>query len=253
MTPGPRWSRSARCSRRTARVADLDAIARRRRGARRAHADRHDAGERLAADRRLALDYVAVRRRTSGCCATRGRAFLRCATPAGSPRCRLSPPGWYAAEPRGIVLRPGAAAAGDARRLDMSPAWLAWVARRRRSSTSRRAEVEAIHAHDVRAGEQAARRARHAARRLRASSRCRPGAATAPVAAGLRVGGLARARICLHLYNDEDDVERVVRGAGLDARARPRSRSAAASASRPVRSITSTPASLRIQVSWRLA
>jgi selenocysteine lyase/cysteine desulfurase len=39
-----------------------------------------------------------------------------------------------------------------------------------------------------------------------------PGAAEALAAAGLRVGGLTgAARICFHLYNDQDDVDAVLR------------------------------------------
>jgi selenocysteine lyase/cysteine desulfurase len=121
--------------------------------------------------------------------------------------------GWYSADlPWDRVYGAPLRLASDARRLDMSPAWLSWVGTLAALEYLSGAGIEAIHAHDV-----------GLANALRAElgmppgnsamvSLERPGAGEALAEAGLRAGGLTDAvRIGFHLYNDEDDVDAVLR------------------------------------------
>ena len=194
------------------RVADLDAIA----AAAAAHdaltlVDTTQASGWLPIDASR-FDYV-VCGTYKWLLAPRGTALLAARDAcllAGLP---LLAPGWYAADqPWGMVYSPELRMASDARRVDMSPAWLDWVGTAAALEYIEAAGVDAIHAHDLRL-----------ANKLRSGLGMPPSdsaVVSVPgediverlVTAGLRVGGLAGgARICLHLYNDEDDVERVVR------------------------------------------
>jgi selenocysteine lyase/cysteine desulfurase len=120
--------------------------------------------------------------------------------------------GWYAAEsPWDSVYGPPPQLAGDARRLDMSPAWLPWLGTAEALEYTERVGVDAIHAHDLRL-----------ANRLRAALALPPsdsavvlverdGAAEALAAAGLvSTAATGALRLCFHLYNTDDDVDRVL-------------------------------------------
>ncbi len=115
----------------------------------------------------------------------RGTAFF---TIAPERREELVPlaAGWYAGEDvdasyYGAPLR----LAGDARRFDLSPAWLSWVGAAPALELLAELGVEAIHAHDLRM-----------AGRLRAGLGLEPGDSAIVSVAGLRLrrGGAARAR-----------------------------------------------------------
>src|SRR4051794_5068933 len=117
--------------------------------------------------------------------------------------------GWYAGEDRwGSLYGQELPLAHDARRLDVSPAWLSWVAAAPALGLLERVGVEAIHAHDV-----------GLANRFRAGlglepgdsaivATSAPGAAERLGAAGVTAAARAGAfRLSFHLYNDEADVD----------------------------------------------
>jgi selenocysteine lyase/cysteine desulfurase len=120
--------------------------------------------------------------------------------------------GWYSAErPWDHVYGAPLRLAGNARRLDLSPAWLDWVGTLAALEYLEQIDVSATRDHNV-----------GLANSLRAELGMEPsnsaivsiereGSAQALAAAGLRVGGLTgAARVCFHLYNDEDDVDAVL-------------------------------------------
>ena len=194
------------------RVADLDAIA----TAAAAHdaltlIDTTQASGWLPIDA-TRFDYVTVAA-YKWLLAPRGTAFLSVRDEALLGALPPLAAGWYSADlPWEMVYGGPLRLAADARRLDMSPAWLDWVATAAALEYLEGVGVAAIHAHDV-----------GLANALREGIGMPPGdSAVVPVpgedavgtlvAAGLRVGGLAGgARVCLHLYNDEDDVDAVLR------------------------------------------
>jgi selenocysteine lyase/cysteine desulfurase len=136
--------------------------------------------------------------------------------------------GWYAGDDVwGSCYGADLALAGDARRLDVSPAWPAWVGAAESLELFARADPAAVRAHDV--GLAGALRealglpavesaivtwADPAGRAVRAMT-----------GAGLTVSGRAgNARVAFHVWNDERDVARVVDAvgaAGSRGRARP--------------------------------
>jgi selenocysteine lyase/cysteine desulfurase len=129
--------------------------------------------------------------------------------------------GWYAGdEPWASCYGGPLRLAGDARRLDVSPAWPAWLGQRRALDLLADVGVDAIHEHDV-----------ALANRLRAGLGLPAGDSAivvtqvpdgtagrldaAGIAASVRAG---RLRLSCHLYNDEADVDRaldVLAGAGV--------------------------------------
>lgn len=138
----------------------------------------------------------------------RGCSFLAVRDRA---RDRLQPtaPGWYATEQPWESLYGGPLRlAEDARRFDMSPSWLGWVATARALEYLEEIGVEAIHAHDL-----------GLANRFREGLGLPPGnSAVVSIDADpdraalaerhLRVGSRAgRLRACFHLYNSEADVD----------------------------------------------
>jgi selenocysteine lyase/cysteine desulfurase len=120
--------------------------------------------------------------------------------------------GWYSQpDPWGSIYGPYLRLAEDARRLDLSPAWIAFVGAAAALEHIERTGVEAIHAHDV-----------GLANRFRAGlglppadsaivATTLPGAAErlarAGISAASRAGGL---RASFHLYNTEADVDRAL-------------------------------------------
>jgi selenocysteine lyase/cysteine desulfurase len=139
----------------------------------------------------------------------RGTAFMALADGV-LDRARPTSPGWYAAGDRRWEEIYGSSLelAIDARRLDLSPAWLDWVGTAVTLEYLEDVGVEAIHEHDVRL-----------ANRLRAGLGLEAGDSAVvslpDAAAGARLSeaGLVVAqragstRVCFHLYNDDEDVE----------------------------------------------
>ena len=96
----------------------------------------------------------------------RGTAFMA-VRPEAAERLRPTAPGWFAGEPRWDSLYGGPLRlAGDARRLDLSPAWLSWVGTAAALEYLEGVGVEAIHAHDVALANRVRDGARARARRL---------------------------------------------------------------------------------------
>jgi selenocysteine lyase/cysteine desulfurase len=128
-------------------------------------------------------------------------------------------PGWYSADdPWGAIYGPPLRLAADARRLDMSPAWHAWVGTLPALEYIDAVGVDAIHAHDLRL----ANRVREGIGMPPGDSAVvavdRPEAADALAAAGIRASVPGDfLRLCFHLYNSDDDVDAVLKelaGAG---------------------------------------
>lgn len=145
-------------------------------------------------------------------CHPRGTAFMTIA-PELRERCVPLAAGWYAGENPwetcyGTPLR----LAADARRFDVSPAWFNWHMAATTLEAFEGLGIETIHRHNV-----------ALARRLRAELEVEPansaivslsvadGAAerlkTAGMNASVRAG---RLRLSCHLYNDDDDIDRVL-------------------------------------------
>lgn len=116
--------------------------------------------------------------------------------------------GWYAGEDRwdavyGVPLR----LASDARRLDISPAWLAWVGTVPSLALVEEIGVAAIHEHDVALANELRSLLGLEPSNSAIVSLAAPGAEASLRAAGIRASTRAgRARLCFHLYNDEQDV-----------------------------------------------
>ncbi|HEY2638251.1 MAG TPA: aminotransferase class V-fold PLP-dependent enzyme, partial [Solirubrobacteraceae bacterium] len=103
----------------------------------------------------------------------------------------------------------------DARRLDLSPAWLSWVGTQPALEHVLALGVERIHAHDVALAD-----------RFRAGLGLEPGDSAIVAAriddalgalrrAGIRAAARAGAlRVAFHLYNDADDVDRALAALG---------------------------------------
>lgn len=197
-------------------VADRPAIA----------AAAHAAGARVLVDVTQSAGWMAIDAASADwvVCGTykwllcpRGTAFL-----AGTPEALAALPalhaGWYAGEDRwasiyGAPLR----LAGDARRLDLSPAWLCWAGTAPALELIERLGVAAIGAHDVAlaAGLRAAAGVPENDSAIvslplddAASARLR----AADVRFSVRDG---RARMAFHLYNDADDLGLVLDALGL--------------------------------------
>jgi selenocysteine lyase/cysteine desulfurase len=122
-------------------------------------------------------------------------------------------PGWYSAdEPWGAIYGPPLRQAPDARRLDLSPAWLAWVGTVAALEYIEQVGVAAIHEHDLRL----ANRLREALGMPPSDSAVvavrQAGAADALAAAGIKASVPGDfLRLCFHLYNTDDDVDAVLK------------------------------------------
>lgn len=125
--------------------------------------------------------------------------------------------GWYAAEDvHASYFGPPLRLASTARRLDVSPAWFSWVGTEPALELVERIGISAIHEHDVRL-----------ANRFRAAIGLEPSNSAivcADVPGGaerLELAGIAAAvrggllRTSWHVYNDDDDVDRVIDALGL--------------------------------------
>ena len=143
-------------------------------------------------------------------CAPRGSAFLT-ATPAVAARLRPLNAGWYAgADVWGSCYGPSMELAADARRFDVSPAWLTWVGTVPALELFAGADFVAVRgwgaglADDLRS-----RLDLHAEGRPVVSLPDADGGRRAALeAAGLAVAGRAgKVRLAFHLWNDSDDVD----------------------------------------------
>jgi selenocysteine lyase/cysteine desulfurase len=116
--------------------------------------------------------------------------------------------GWYAGEDRWDAIYGGPLRlASDARRLDISPAWLAWAGTEPSLELIAEVGVDAIHAHDVGLANELRTRLGLSPSNSAMVSVAAPGAADALRAAEIRASMRAgRVRLCFHLYNDEADV-----------------------------------------------
>ena len=141
----------------------------------------------------------------------RGTAFMA-VRPSLLERIVPAAAGWYAGEDvHASYFGPPLRLARDGRRLDTSPAWFSWVGCAPALALLEAVGIEAIHAHDV-----------GLANRFRAGLGLEPGNSAivsteapgaherleaAGVAAAMRGG---RLRTSWHLYNTEEDVDRVL-------------------------------------------
>ena len=129
--------------------------------------------------------------------------------------------GWYAGHDVWDSIYGGPLRlADDARRLDVSPAWLAWVGTAPALRTILEVGVEAVHRHDIGLSD----RFCDAMDLPRAGSAIVSVTTTDAQAEALRAAGIrasvraGRLRMCFHLYNDDADVDAAV--AALRAGAR---------------------------------
>ena len=130
-------------------------------------------------------------------------------------RCRPINAGWYAGDSVWeSIYGPRMQLAADARRFDVSPAWLDWVGAASAIRTFAEADLGAVHDHGVGLADRAARRTRAASPAGSAivSLEDPDGSLLDRFGeAGLSTAGRAgRVRIGFHVWNDEDDLARVL-------------------------------------------
>ena len=155
--------------------------------------------------------------------------FVACATykwllsPRGSACMSIRPerldavpalaPGWYAAaEPWGAIYGPPLKLAADAQRLDMSPGWLAWVGTTVALEYIERVGIDAIQAHDLRLADRVREGLGMPPGNSAVVAIDRPDAADALADAGISASVPGDfLRLCFHLYNTDEDAERVLK------------------------------------------
>lgn len=145
-------------------------------------------------------------------CQPRGTAFM---TISGRYRERVVPrdANWYAAaDPWTAIYADSLQLADDARRFNVSPAWLNWHAALVSLQAIERRGIEAIHRHNVSLvnslrGALGMELGNSAIVSLPLGERVAADLAAAGVKASSRAG---RTRIACHLYNDADDIGRVL-------------------------------------------
>jgi selenocysteine lyase/cysteine desulfurase len=145
-------------------------------------------------------------------CQPRGTAYLT-VRPEVMQRLRPIHAGWYAGQSRwDSVYGPRMQLADDARRFDVSPAWLAWAAAVPVMELFAGVEPEVVRAHDVGLADDLLARLGRAPRGQAVVSLPDPEGALASALAqrGAVVAGRAgRVRIGFHLWNDLADVDLV--------------------------------------------
>jgi len=143
--------------------------------------------------------------------APRGTAFMT-VRPERLAEVRPNAAGWYAGEDIWSSIYGGPLRlASNARRLDVSPAWLSWVGTLPSLELLRDTGIDAIHAHDV----ALAGRVREGLGLPRSESAIvavtTPGAAERLAAAGIRASTRAgAARLSFHLHNTPADADRAL-------------------------------------------
>ena len=165
-------------------------------------------------------------------CSPRGTAFLT-VRPEVLERLRPIHAGWYAGESVWeSVYGPKMLLAQDARRFDVSPAWLSWVGTAPALELFASADPAVVHAHDVRLTNLVRARLDLPSSDTAMLALADPDGSLQArlVARGCAVAARAgRVRLSFHVWNDEDDVERAV-----DAvRDQPRTATRTAAASSP--------------------
>jgi selenocysteine lyase/cysteine desulfurase len=189
------------------RVADIDRVA--------AAAAAHDVFTVVDATHAIGwLPFEASRFDAVACAAykwlmsLRGTAFLVLSERALDQTPPLAA-NWFAAEDRfGSYYHHELRLAGDARRFDLSPAWLSWVATEPALRVIREVGVERIHEHDLALANRFREGLGLGAGDSAIVSTDRPGAeerlSSAGIMAAVRGGSL---RASFHLYNTEEDVD----------------------------------------------
>jgi selenocysteine lyase/cysteine desulfurase len=143
-------------------------------------------------------------------CCPRGTAFM-----IGSPRllsmCRPNGASWFAApDVYGAFYGPPLRLADDARRLDLSPAWHAWVGATTSLDALGRIGIDAIHEHDLRLADAFRQRLDLEPTGSAIVSIAGLGSGIEERLAAHGIKAAARAdgcRVSFHLYNDDDDVD----------------------------------------------
>ncbi|HEX6446496.1 MAG TPA: aminotransferase class V-fold PLP-dependent enzyme [Streptosporangiales bacterium] len=150
-------------------------------------------------------------------CQPRGTAYLT-VTPGAAERIRPVHAGWYAGDSRwDSTYGPEMHLAPDARRFDVSPAWLSWVGAVPALELLSEIGVDAVHAHDVGLADRLRERLglSPAGRAVVALPDPDGGAAAALRAAGCAVATRAgNVRLGMHTWNTEADVELAARALG---------------------------------------
>jgi selenocysteine lyase/cysteine desulfurase len=132
-------------------------------------------------------------------------------------RLQVTSPGWYSAEEvwSETIYGPRLDLARGVRRFDMSPAWLAWVGTAPAIEYLADRGLESIRNHDVALADRVCEALGRPAGGSAIVSVDRPGAEQAVADAGLsaavRAGGV---RVSFHLYNTDDDVDRLLAALG---------------------------------------
>jgi selenocysteine lyase/cysteine desulfurase len=143
-------------------------------------------------------------------CCPRGTAFM-VGSPALLSMCRPSGASWFAApDVYGAFYGPPLRLADDARRLDLSPAWHAWVGATESLDALARIGIEAIHDHDVRLADAFRQKLGFDATGSAIVSIAGLGSGIEERLAVHGIKAAARAdgcRLSFHLYNDDDDVD----------------------------------------------
>lgn len=142
----------------------------------------------------------------------RGTAFMT-VRPDLLEHVRPAYAGWYAgASPWDSIYGLPPRLAADARRLDLSPAWLPWVGTFPALTLVQQVGVDTIHEHDVALADALLTRLGRDPAGSAIVALDVPGTLPADALAGLRTSMRAgRLRVSFHLYNTLDDVERLAR------------------------------------------
>ncbi|MEE8601161.1 aminotransferase class V-fold PLP-dependent enzyme [Euzebya tangerina] len=144
-------------------------------------------------------------------CCPRGSGFMT-VDPAIADRVTPVAAGWYAGEDVwDSIYGPPLRLAEDGRRFDLSPAWLCWVGAVPALDLLADVGVATINAHNLGLANQTLEALGSEPSNSAIISLDRPGAVDALQSAGVACAGRGgRTRLSFHLYNTEDDVDRVV-------------------------------------------